>query len=46
MPKEAALIGNVQTIERAGLVSDVGTISASKMQLVCRALAVATGFAD
>ena len=36
-------LDHVQTVERARLVSYVGTLGATKMRLVCRALAVATG---
>jgi mRNA interferase MazF len=39
-------LDHVQTVERARLVSFVGTLSAAHMRQVCRALAIATGCAD
>ena len=44
--RSAINLDHVQTVERTRLVTFVGTLNASKMQLVCRALAVATGCAD
>lgn len=41
----AVNLDHVQTVEQARLVGFVGTLSAGKMQQVCRALAVATGCA-
>jgi mRNA interferase MazF len=42
----AVNLDHVQTVERARLVSYVGSLNASQMQHVCRALAVATGCSD
>lgn len=42
----AVNLDHVQTVERARLVSFVGTLDAAKMGHVCRALAVATGCSD
>lgn len=42
----AVNLDHVQTVDRARLVSYVGSLSRSKMDLVCRALATATGCAD
>jgi mRNA interferase MazF len=42
----AVNLDHVQTIERARLVSFVGSLNAEQMRYVCRALAVATGCAD
>jgi mRNA interferase MazF len=39
-------LDHVQTVERARLVSFVGTVPTDKMRAVCRALAVAVGCAD
>ena len=39
----AVNLDHVQTVERARLVSYVGTLQPPKMQSVCRALATATG---
>ena len=36
----------VQTVERARLVSFIGSLDAAQMRHVCRALAVATGCSD
>ena len=44
--RSAVNLDHVQTVERARLVAYVGAVHASKMQSVCRALAVATGCAD
>ncbi|MDO8680348.1 MAG: type II toxin-antitoxin system PemK/MazF family toxin [Acidobacteriota bacterium] len=41
----AVNLDHVQTVEQARLVGFVGTLSAAKMQQVCRALALATGCA-
>ena len=41
----AVNLDHVQTVEQARLVGFVGTLSAAKMQHVCRALAIATGCA-
>lgn len=41
----AVNLDHVHTVEQARLVGFVGTLSAAKMQHVCRALAVATGCA-
>jgi mRNA interferase MazF len=38
-------LDHVQTVEQARLVRFVGTLSAGRMQQVCRALAIATGCA-
>jgi mRNA interferase MazF len=42
----AVNLDHVQTVERARLVSFVGSLNAAQMQQVCRALAIATGCAD
>lgn len=42
----AVNLDHVQTIERARLLSFVGSLNAPQMRLVCRALAVATGCSD
>lgn len=42
----AVNLDHVQTVERARLVSFVGSLNESSMRHVCRALAVATGCAD
>jgi len=42
----AVNLDHVQTVERARLVSFVGSIGAAQMRQVCRALAVAVGCAD
>ena len=42
----AVNLDHVQTVERARLVSFVGSVNAARMRDVCRALAVATGCAD
>jgi mRNA interferase MazF len=42
----AVNLDHVQTVERARLVSFVGSLGALHMRRVCRALAVATGCAD
>lgn len=39
-------LDHVQTVERARLMSFVGTVGAAQMHRVCRALAVATGCSD
>ena len=39
-------LDHVQTVERARLMSFVGTVDAAQMRRVCRALAVATGCSD
>jgi mRNA interferase MazF len=39
-------LDHVQTVERARLISFVGTVGAARMRQVCRALAIATGCAD
>ena len=39
-------LDHVQTVERARLVSFVGSLDAARMRAVCRALAIATGCAD
>src|SRR5262245_60048642 len=44
--ESAVNLDHVQTVERARLVSFVGTLSAAQMRRVCRALAIATGCAD
>ena len=41
----AVNLDHVQTVEQRQLVGFVGTLSAAKMQQVCRALGVATGCA-
>lgn len=42
----AVNLDHVQTVERARLVSYVGSLDDGQMRLVCRALAVATGCSD
>jgi mRNA interferase MazF len=42
----AVNLDHVQTVERARLVSFVGSLNAARMRHVCRALAIATGCAD
>ena len=42
----AVNLDHVQTVERSRLVGYVGSLSSSKMQAVCRALAIATGCSD
>lgn len=42
----AVNLDHVQTVERARLVSFVGSVDAAKMRQVCHALAVATGCSD
>jgi len=42
----AVNLDHVQTVERARLISFVGSIGAARMRNVCRALAVAVGCAD
>lgn len=42
----AVNLDHVQTVERARLIGYVGALSAPKMRMVCRALAIATGCAD
>ena len=42
----AITLDHVQTVERARLVGFIGTLDASKMRSVCRALAIATGCSD
>lgn len=42
----AVNLDHVQTVERARLVSFVGSLDAERMRQVCRALAVATGCSD
>lgn len=42
----AVNLDHVQTVERARLIGYVSTLSALKLRLVCRALAIATGCAD
>jgi mRNA interferase MazF len=44
--ESAVNLDHVQTVERARLVSFVGTLSTAQMRQVCRALAIATGCAD
>jgi mRNA interferase MazF len=44
--QSAVNLDHVQTVERAGLVSYVGSLDAARMHAVCLALAVATGCAD
>ena len=39
-------LDHVQTVERARLVSFVGSLDAAQMRRVCHALAIATGCAD
>ena len=42
----AVNLDHVHTVERSRLLAYIGSVSPSKMQLVCRALAVATACAD
>ena|SRR5579859_440105 len=42
----AVNLDHVQTVERARLVSFIGSLNAGEMRNVCRALAVATGCSD
>jgi mRNA interferase MazF len=42
----AVNLDHVQTVERARLVSFIGSLDAAQMRHVCRALAVATGCSD
>lgn len=42
----AVNLDHVQTVERARLVTYIGSVSPTTMNAVCRALAVATGCAD
>ena len=42
-PDSAVNLDHVQTVDQARLVGFLGSLSAVKMQQVCRALAVATG---
>jgi mRNA interferase MazF len=42
----AVNLDHVQTVERAGLISFVGTLDSTQMRQVCRALAIATGCPD
>ena len=42
----AVNLDHVQTVERARLISFVGSLGAAEMRQVCRALAVATGCSD
>ena len=44
--RSAVNLDHVQTVERARLVSYVGTLRPATMQSVCRALATATGCLD
>ena len=44
--ESAVNLDHVQTVERARLVSFVGSLTAAQMREVCRALAVATGCSD
>lgn len=44
--ESAVNLDHVQTVERARLVSFVGSLDAAQMRRVCRALAVATGCSD
>ena len=44
--ESAVNLDHVQTVERARLVSFVGSLDAGQMRLVCRALGVATGCTD
>ena len=47
LQRESAVnLDHVQTVERARLVSFVGSLNASQMRHVCRALAIATGCSD
>ncbi len=44
--ESAVNLDHVQAVERARLVSFVGSLNAAQMRRVCRALAIATGCAD
>jgi mRNA interferase MazF len=44
--QSAINLDHVQTVDRARLASYVGSLGASKMRAVCRALAIATGCSD
>ena len=44
--ESAVNLDHLQTVERARLVSYVGSLNASQMRQVCRALAIATGCGD
>jgi mRNA interferase MazF len=44
--ESAVNLDHVQTVERARLVSFVGSLDAAQMRRVCQALAVATGCSD
>jgi mRNA interferase MazF len=44
--ESAVNLDHVQTVERARLLSFVGSLRAAEMRQVCRALAVATGCAE
>lgn len=44
--QSAVNLDHIQTVERARLVSYMGSLGPSKMRAVCRALAVATGCSD
>jgi mRNA interferase MazF len=44
--ESAVNLDHIQTIERARLVSFVGSLDAAQMRKVCRALAIATGCSD
>lgn len=44
--ESAVNLDHVQTVERARLVSFIGSLDAVQMRHVCRALAVATGCSD
>jgi len=44
--ESAVNLDHIQTVERARLVSYVGSLTEPQMRQVCRALAVATGCAD
>ena len=44
--QSAINLDNVQSVERSKLTNYVGSLDASKMHTVCRALAIAAGCAD
>ena len=44
--ESAVNLDHVQTVERARLVSFVGSLDAGQMRRVCRALSIATGCSD
>ena len=44
--ESAVNLDHVQTVDRARLISFVGTLNPTQMRLVCRALAIATGCSD